>query len=72
MRLPILLGSLLVCSISAFAQNKKFAPVRTDIPMGGSLAPKQEEPVFAVSSKQGMRVLVSRDDGKTWKQVFWG
>ena len=38
--------------------------------MGGNLAPRQEEPVFAVCSKQGMRVLVSRDDGKTWKQTF--
>ena len=66
----MLLGGLWVCSISAFAQNPKFAPVRTDIPMGGSLAPKQEVPVFAVSSKQGMRILVSRDDGKTWKQTF--
>ncbi len=57
-------------SNSTYAQNPKFAPVRTDIPMGGNLAPRQEEPVFAVCSKQGMRVLVSRDDGKTWKQTF--
>ena len=56
--------------ISAVAQNPKFAPVRTDIPMGGKLSPKQEEPVFANCSKQGMRVLVSRDDGKNWKQTF--
>ncbi|MBM83786.1 MAG: hypothetical protein CMJ78_24785 [Planctomycetaceae bacterium] len=61
---------LLALSIPAFAQNPKFAPVRTDIPMGGSLSPRQEEPVFAVCSKQGMRILVSRDDGKTWKQTF--
>ena len=38
--------------------------------MGGNLSPKEEEPVFAICSKQGMRVLVSRDDGKTWKQTF--
>ena len=61
---------LLVLSISAVGQNPKFAPVRTDIPMGGNLSPKQEEPVFAICSKQGMRVLVSRDDGKNWKQTF--
>ena len=32
-------------SISLVAQNPKFAPVRTDIPMGGKLSPKEEEPV---------------------------
>ena len=58
---------ILLCTV---AQNPKFAPVRTDIPMGGKLSPKEEEPVFAICSKQGMRVLVSRDDGKNWKQTF--
>ncbi|MCA9165549.1 MAG: hypothetical protein KDA62_21315, partial [Planctomycetales bacterium] len=28
--------------------------------------------MFAVCSKQGMRILVSRDDGQTWKQTFLG
>ena len=58
---------ILLCTV---AQNPKFATVRTDIPMGGKLSPKEEEPVFAICSKQGMRVLVSRDDGKNWKQTF--
>jgi hypothetical protein len=31
-----------------------------------------EEPVFAVCSKQGMRVLVSRDDGENWAPSFLG
>ena len=66
----MLVGSLFSLSISVVAQNPKFAPVRTDIPMGGKLSPKEEEPVFAICSKQGMRVLVSRDDGKNWKQTF--
>ncbi len=66
----IALMSVVTLSTSAIAQNKKFAPIRTDIPMGGKLSPRSEEPVFAVSSKQGMRILVSRDDGKTWKQTF--
>ena len=63
---------LLLYSLStpASAQNSKFAPIRDDIPMGRKLSPKSEEAVFAVCSKQGMRVLVSRDDGKTWKQTF--
>ena len=37
---------LLVLSISAVAQNHKFAPIRTDIPMGGNLSPKQERARF--------------------------
>ena len=68
--LIILAGTLFAFSNPTLAQNKKFAPVRTDIPMRGNLSPRQEEPVFAVCSKQGMRILVSRDDGKTWKQTF--
>ncbi len=53
------------------AQDKKRAPIPEDIPfLGGKLDPREEEPVFAVSSKQGMRILVSRDDGKTWEQTF--
>jgi len=50
--------------------QKETAPVREDIPYGGSLDPRMEEPIFAVCSKQGMRILASRDDGKTWSQTF--
>ncbi len=69
-RVKITAIAFLAMVISAVAQNPKFAPLRTDIPMGGKLSPKEEEPVFAICSKQGMRTLVSRDDGKTWKQTF--
>lgn len=55
---------------SSLAQENKKAPMRDDIALGGKLDPRQEEPIFAVVSKQGMRVLVSRDDGKTWEQTF--
>ena len=55
----------------AYSQEKHVA-VREDIPFGGNLKPRMEEPVFAVCSKQGMRILVSRDDGKSWKQTFLG
>ena len=53
----MLVGSLFALSISLVAQNPKFAPVRTDIPMGGKLLPKEEEPVFAICSKQGIVFL---------------
>ncbi|MCA9082265.1 MAG: hypothetical protein KDA58_17015, partial [Planctomycetaceae bacterium] len=67
----LLLVALLTCCPEAHAQ-KQHAPIRDDIPYGVQLQPRQEEPVFAVCSKQGMRVLVSRDDGRTWKQTFLG
>ena len=57
-------------ALSASGQNPKFAPVRTDLPTGGNLEPREETPIFAVCSKQGARILVSRDDGRTWKQTF--
>lgn len=63
--------TLIVCAGPALAQ-KQHASIRADIPYGGRLAPRMEEPVFAVCSKQGMRIMVSRDDGKTWKQTFLG
>lgn len=65
-----LIVALISFNSQTHAQNPKFAALRTDIPWGGSLSPKQEQPVFAVCSKQGMRVLVSRDDGITWQQTF--
>ena len=54
------------------AAESKHVTVRADIPFGGELHPPQEQPVFAVCSKQGARVVVSRDDGKTWVQTFLG
>ncbi len=38
-----------------------------DIPLRSRLGPKPEVPLFAVASS-GLRVLISKDDGKTWKQ----
>ena len=61
----------LVAAVDALAQ-KKHVPIRGDIPYGEIQVPRMEEPVFAVCSKQGMRILVSRDDGRSWKQTFLG
>jgi len=62
---------ILACSTSLPADDKR-VPIPDDIPFVTELDPKMEEPVFAVSSKQGMRILVSRDDGKTWEETFLG
>ncbi|MEK6234207.1 MAG: glycoside hydrolase [Planctomycetales bacterium] len=44
---------------------------REKIPLGGDFRPAPKAPVF-VAVGHGARILLSRDDGKTWKQVFWG
>lgn len=44
---------------------------RTEIPLGGDFKPDPKIPTF-VAVGHGGRILLSRDDGNTWKQVFWG
>ncbi len=63
------LAILVSLSGQVLAERKK-APIPENIPYALDLDPKMEEPVFAVCSKQGTRILVSRDDGKSWKQTF--
>lgn len=70
--LPVLVSFAFACVSPLSAQERKNVPVPENIPAAGSLKPRAEQPVFAVVSKQGMRILVSRDDGKTWKQTFLG
>ncbi len=66
------LKCLLLFSTAAVMAADNRAPIPEDIPDAIALAPKMEQPVFAVCSKQGMRILVSRDDGETWEQTFLG
>ncbi len=70
-RIALTIIAVLAWLTPALAQ-RKHAPIRDDIPYGRELTPRMEEPVFAACSKQGMRILVSRDDGKTWTQTFLG
>jgi photosystem II stability/assembly factor-like uncharacterized protein len=44
---------------------------RKEIPLGGDFRPDPKLPVF-VAVGHGGRIVLSRDDGKTWTQVFWG
>ena len=44
---------------------------RKEIPLGGNFQPDARSPVF-VAVGHGARILLSRDDGRVWKQVFWG
>jgi len=69
--LPILLASALL-SLTTFAAEQSPADVklRTDIPLGGSLKPNPKVPAFVVVG-HGARIIVSKDDGKTWQQTFF-
>ena len=44
---------------------------RAAIPLGGNFRPNREVPVF-VAVGHGGRILLSRDDGKSWTQVYFG
>jgi len=44
---------------------------REEIPLGGDFKPNPKVPAFIVAGHGG-RILLSKDDGKTWKQTFFG
>jgi len=44
---------------------------RQEIPLGGNFQPNPQVPVF-IAVGPGGRILVSRDDGATWEEAFWG
>ena len=44
---------------------------RAAIPFGGDFRPDPKQPVF-VAVGHGGRILLSRDDGRTWEQVYFG
>ena len=44
---------------------------RKQIQLGGDYKPDPKQPVF-IAVGHGARILLSRDDGKTWKQAHFG
>src|SRR5882757_7560476 len=44
---------------------------RHEIPLGGDFKPDPKIPAF-VAVGHGARIIVSKDDGRTWKQTFFG
>ncbi len=59
--------SILPVSFGADKPKRSYPKPLIEIPLRNGLEPKTEVPVFAVASS-GLRVLISKDDGKTWKQ----
>lgn len=61
-------GILATLSVSLAEKPQRTHPKPLiDVSLRSGLEPKPELPVFAVASS-GLRVLISKDDGKTWKQ----
>ncbi|MCL4206602.1 MAG: hypothetical protein KJ000_29315 [Pirellulaceae bacterium] len=71
----VLSVSSLAISVRAAEESVEFleasARRRTEIPSGGDFKPDPKSPVF-VAVGHGGRILLSRDDGQSWTQVFWG
>ncbi len=44
---------------------------RDEIPLGGDFKPQAKVPAF-VAVGHGARIVVSKDDGQTWTQAFFG
>ena len=52
-------------------EKAKNEEIRASLPLGGNFSPKKEEGIF-MAAGHGMNIVVSRDDGKTWTQSFYG
>ena len=69
--LHVLIAScLLALTTFAAEESPADAKIRADIPLGGGLKPNPKVPAFVVVG-HGARILVSKDDGKTWQQSFF-
>ena len=62
----------LLLAVTAFAANEspEDARLREAIPFGGDFKPNPKAGAFVVVG-HGARILVSKDDGKTWTQSFF-
>ncbi len=74
---PLLLvvSSTIVCLSARAAEPPEAAAAaekrRAEIPLGGDFKPNPKVPAFVVVGHGG-RIIVSKDDGKTWAQTFHG
>jgi len=73
--LTLLFTSTLLCLPTLAAESPEALAAaqkrREQIPLGGKLKPDPKTPAFVVVG-HGARIIVSKDDGKTWKQTFFG
>jgi photosystem II stability/assembly factor-like uncharacterized protein len=62
--------SLFATSSFAAEESREDAKIRASIPLGGDFKPNPQVGAFVVVG-HGARIIVSKDDGKTWKQAFF-
>ena len=69
---PLLILTITFLTTFAFAaeESPADAKIRNDIPLGGDLKPNPKIGAVVVVG-HGARIIVSKDDGKTWKQTFF-
>jgi photosystem II stability/assembly factor-like uncharacterized protein len=68
----LLLCLLVLTSFTTFAaeDSPEDAKIRNAIPLGGDFKPNPKVGAFVVVG-HGARIIVSKDDGQTWKQAFF-
>ena len=66
----LLVFSILPVASFAVEEAPADAKIRAEIPLGGSLKPNPKVPAFVVVG-HGARILMSKDDGRTWAQTFF-
>ena len=54
----------------AAEESSEDARIRASIPLGGDFKPNPKVGAFVVVG-HGARIIVSKDDGQTWKQSFF-
>ncbi|MFM7607163.1 MAG: hypothetical protein ACKO8Z_18445 [Prosthecobacter sp.] len=62
--------SFLAFTAFAAEESPEDAKIRASIPLGGNFKPNPKVGAFVVVG-HGARIIVSKDDGKTWKQAFF-
>jgi photosystem II stability/assembly factor-like uncharacterized protein len=68
--MKILLSLLLAVSAFAADESPDDVKIRESIPLGGDFKPEPKVGAF-VAVGHGARIIVSKDDGKTWRQAFF-
>ncbi len=68
----IALTLALILPLTSFAaeESPEDAKIRASIPLGGDFKPNPKVGAFVVVG-HGARIIVSKDDGQTWKQAFF-
>jgi photosystem II stability/assembly factor-like uncharacterized protein len=68
--IALTLAFLLPITTFAAEESPEDAKIRDSIPLGGDFQPNPKLGAFVVVG-HGARIIVSKDDGQTWKQAFF-